>query len=50
MKKLSPEEEQKILDGPHKGTFALLLAYGAVILVAWFFLYFARYMALGPAS
>jgi hypothetical protein len=50
MNKLTPEEEQQIINGPPRGTFALLLAYGALILLMWLLFYFARYMALGPAS
>lgn len=50
MSKVTPEEEKEILNGPAKGTFALMLAYGAMLLVAWLLLYFGRYMALGPAS
>lgn len=50
MNKLTPEEEQQIINDPPRGTFALLLAYGALILLMWLLFYFARYMALGPAS
>jgi len=50
MSKVTPEEEKEILNSSPKGTFALMLAYGAMLLVAWLLLYFGRYMALGPAS
>jgi hypothetical protein len=50
MSKLSPEEEQKILATPPKGTFALLLVFAALFLVGWLLLYFGRYMVLGPIN
>jgi hypothetical protein len=48
--KLSPEEEQEILTGPPKGTFALLVVFAAVFVVAWLLLYFGRYLSIGPIS
>ena len=50
MSKLSPEQQQEILTGPPKGTFALLVAFAAVFVVAWLLLYFGRYMSIGPIS
>jgi len=50
MSTVTPEEEKAILNSSPKGTYALLMAYGAMLLVAWLLLYFGRYMALGPAS
>jgi hypothetical protein len=48
--KLSPEQQQEILRGPPKGTFALLLALAVVFVAAWLLLYFGRYMSIGPIS
>ena len=50
MNKLDPEEEQKILATPPKGTFVLLLVFAALFLVGWLLLYFGRYMVLGPIN
>jgi hypothetical protein len=48
--KVTPEQEQEILNSSPKGAFVLLFAYGVSTLVVWLLFYFARYMALGPAS
>ena len=50
MSKLTPEEEQKVLATPPKGTFALLLVFATLFLVCWLLLYFGRYMVLGQIN
>ena len=47
MNKVTSEEEQEILKSSQTGAFALLLAFGALLLGAWLLLYFGRHMALG---
>ena len=50
MTPLSDEEQRKILESPPKGTFAVMLLYGAVMGAAWAALYFGRFLAHGPVS
>lgn len=50
MNDLSPEEEKAILEGPPRGTFAVLILYALIFAVAWLALYFGRFLAHGPVS
>jgi hypothetical protein len=50
MRKLSPEEEQKILNSPPKGTFALLLLVGALIFAGWIYMFFYMFLEHGPVK
>jgi hypothetical protein len=50
MTPLSAEEERKILESPPRGTFALMVVYGAVMIVAWLALYVGRFLAHGPVN
>ena len=50
MSDLSPEEERRIIESPPKGTFALIIVYGVILITAWLLLYFGRFMAHGPVS
>jgi hypothetical protein len=50
MKQLSPDEEQKILNSPPKGTYALLLLFAALMLAGWAFMFFAMFLEHGPVN
>jgi|GEM_PF-548874 len=47
---LSEEEQQKILETPPKGTFAIMLIYAVIFMAAWFGIYFGTLIARGPVS
>ena len=47
---LSEEQEREIIESAPKGTWALLLAYSALVLIAWAALYFGRFLAAGPIN
>ena len=47
MKQLTPEEEQKILDSPPWGTFALMLLMGALLFAGWAFMFFGMFLEHG---
>ena len=50
MNQLSPEEEQKILESPPVGTFALLLVFAVLMLAGWGFMFFDRWLEHGPVN
>ncbi|MEA3242645.1 MAG: hypothetical protein U9Q19_04295 [Pseudomonadota bacterium] len=50
MSQLTPEEEQKILDSPPMGTFALMLLVGALIFAGWAYMFFFMFLEHGPVS
>lgn len=50
MHKLTPEEEEKILHGKPKGTFALLLIFAALFMGGWIYMYFYMFLSHGPIS
>jgi len=47
---LSEEQEREIIESAPKGTWALLLAYSALVLIGWAALYFGRFLAAGPIN
>jgi hypothetical protein len=47
MSHLTDEEKKKILEGPPKGTLAVILVFGALFTVAWLALYFGRFIGRG---
>lgn len=48
MAKLSPEEEQRILNGAPRGTMALLTLMAIGFTAAWLFLFLVRFLGHGP--
>ncbi len=50
MSQLTPEEEQKILNSPPKGTFALLLLFGILMFAGWAFMFFTMFLEHGPVN
>ena len=50
MNQLTPEEEQKILDSPPVGTFALMLLLGALIFAGWAYMFFGMFLEHGPIN
>ena len=50
MNQLTPEEEQKILNSPPTGTFALMLLVGALILAGWAYMFFSMFLEHGPVN
>jgi len=50
MNQLSPEEEQKILDSPPVGTFALMVLVGALIFIGWVYMFFGIFLEHGPVN
>ena len=50
MSQLTPEEEQKILEGSPMGTFALLLVFAAIMVAGWAFMFFYMFLANGPVN
>jgi hypothetical protein len=48
MNQLTPEEQQRILQGPPKGTFALLMVFAALFFGAWLYMYFGMFLPHGP--
>lgn len=50
MQKVTPEEEEKILHGKPVGTFALLLAFMAMFVGGWLYMYFFMFLEHGPVS
>jgi len=50
MSQLTPEEEQKILATPPKGTFALMLLVGALIFAGWAYMFFYMFIEHGPVK
>jgi len=50
MSSLSPEEEEKILHAPPKGTFALLLIFAALFMGGFLYMYFYMYLLHGPVN
>ena len=47
MNQLTPEEEDKILHSPPKGTCAMLLVFAAIFAAAWVFM-FILFKSHGP--
>ena len=50
MSQLTPEEEEKILASPPKGTFALMLLVGALIFAGWAYMFFFMFLEHGPVK
>ena len=50
MSQLSPEEEQKILSTPPKGTFALMLVVAALIFAGWAYMFLNMFLQHGPVK
>ncbi|MGF1615503.1 MAG: hypothetical protein ACFCVA_16785 [Gammaproteobacteria bacterium] len=50
MKRLSEEEQRRILESPPKGTWALRLAFAAWLALGWVGMYFGVFLAHGPVS
>ena len=50
MNQLSPEEEQKILDSPPVGTFALMVLVGVLIFIGWAYMFFGIFLEHGPVN
>lgn len=50
MSKVTPEEEEKILNGAPKGTYALLLAFAALFMGGWLYMFFYMFLAHGPVN
>jgi hypothetical protein len=50
MSQLTPEEEEKILHSPPKGTYALLLVFALIMGFGWALLFFGRFLMHGPIS
>jgi len=50
MSQLTPEEEQKILNSPPKGTFALILRVGALMFAGWAYMFFGMFLEHGPIN
>lgn len=47
MPRPTPEEEALLAQTP-RGTYALMLVIGALLLAGWAILFFGRFLALGP--
>ncbi len=50
MSKVTPEEEQAILHGKPRGTYALLLAFAALFMGGWLYMYFYMFLTHGPVN
>ena len=50
MSRLTTEEKQEILKTPPKGTFALMLLVGALLLGGWLFMFFSMFLEHGPVN
>lgn len=50
MSNVTPEEEEKILNGAPRGTYALLLAFAAFFMGGWIYMYFYMFLTHGPIS
>jgi hypothetical protein len=50
MSSLTEEEKKKIMEGPPKGTLALMLVFGALFALAWLTMYFGRFLPHGAVS
>ena len=48
MSQLTPEEEQKIINSPPKGTFALMLLVGVLMFAGWAYMFFGMFLEHGP--
>jgi len=50
MNKVTSEEEEKILQGAPKGTYALLVAFAAIFMGGWLYMFFYMFLAHGPVN
>lgn len=50
MSQLTPEEEEEILKSAPRGTFALMLLLGVLLLTGWAYMFFAMFVEHGPVS
>lgn len=50
MAELSEEEKQRILASPPRGTWAILMIFAAVFMLAWLFMYFGVFLSRGPIA
>jgi hypothetical protein len=46
----TPDEEQRILNSPPTGTFALMLLVGALIVAGWAYMFFFMFLEHGPVN
>ncbi len=50
MPQLTEEQEKEILAMAPKGTWALLLIFGAISTLAWLYFFFGLFMSHGPVN
>lgn len=50
MSELSEDETRRILEAPPKGTWAVILVIGILMLVSWLYFFFGLFMSHGPVS
>lgn len=50
MNQLTPEEEEKVLNSPPTGTFAVLLVFAAMMAAGWAFMFFYMFLEHGPVN
>jgi hypothetical protein len=50
MTELTPEEEQKAIQGAPRGTFAILVVFAALMAAAWAFMFFYVFLEHGPVK
>jgi len=50
MSQLTREEEEEILKSAPRGTFALMLLLGVLLLAGWAYMFFAMFVEHGPVS
>lgn len=50
MSQLTPEEEKKLGEEAPKGTFALMLLLGVLLVAGWAFMFFGMFLEHGPVN
>ena len=50
MVELTEEEQQRILESPPRGTWAIILLIGLALLAGWLFFFFEIFMSHGPVN
>jgi hypothetical protein len=50
MNELSEEEQRRILEAPPRGTWAVILVIGLLMLVSWLYMFFGVFMSHGPVA
>lgn len=48
MSQLTEEEQRRILEGPPRGTWAVILVIGIAMLLSWLYFFFGLFMSHGP--